>query len=132
MGHKISNFSIYPRFPGVLDPDEKRRLSTENSKLVVYHKIYYLFLTFLDQDEKRGHATTRFLGKGGAKAPPLFFKGGAFLRKGGGQIFFVRPLPQKLILHHIDTFLMQVSWIGSKRFVPPRSHSFTGAFRDQN
>ena len=52
------------------------------------------------------HATTRLLRRGG----------GAFLRKGGGgQIFFVRPLLQKLILHHIDTFVMQVSWIGSKQ-----------------
>ena len=60
------------------------------------------------------HATTRFLRKGGAKAPPFIFqRGGLFEKRGGGQIFFVRPLPQKLILHHIDTFLMQVSWIGS-------------------
>ena len=34
------------------------------------------------------HATTRFLRKGGAKAPPLFFEGGAFFRKGGGAKFF--------------------------------------------
>ena len=45
-------------------------------------------------------------GKGGG--------GGLFKKRGRGQIFFVRPLPQKLILHYIDTFVMQVSWIGSK------------------
>ena len=31
LGHEICNFSLYPRFSGVLDPDEKRRLSIENS-----------------------------------------------------------------------------------------------------
>ena len=63
----------------------------------------------------QSHATTRFLRKGGAKAPPLLFKGGAFLRKGGAKFFSSVHLPRKLILHHIDTFVMQVSWIGSKQ-----------------
>ena len=49
-----------------------------------------------------------FYGKGGRRPPFIF-------QRGGGQIFFVRPLLQKLILHHIDTFVMQVSWIGSKQ-----------------
>ena len=30
VGHKILNFSLYPRFPEELDPDVKRRLSIEN------------------------------------------------------------------------------------------------------
>ena len=74
-----------------------------------------------------------FYGKGG-QGPPFIFQrgGGGLFEKRGGQIFFVRPLPQKLILHHIDTFIMQVSWICSKRFVLPRSHSFTGAFQAHN
>ena len=33
------------------------------------------------------HATTRFLRKGGAEAPPKLFKGGAFLRKRGAKFF---------------------------------------------
>ena len=61
------------------------------------------------------HATTRFLRKGGGQGPPLTFQRGGLFEKRGGQIFFVRPLPQKLILHHTDTFVMQVSWIGSKQ-----------------
>ena len=58
-----------------------------------------------------------FYGKGGPRPPPLYFsKGGLFEKRGGGQNFFVCPLPQKLILHHIDTFVMHaVSWIGSKQ-----------------
>ena len=56
-----------------------------------------------------------FYGKGGPRPPPLYFlKGGPFWEK-GGPIFFVRSLPQKLTLHHIDTFVMQVSWLGSKQ-----------------
>ena len=67
---------------------------------------------------KPWHATTRFLGKGGGPRPPLYFLKGAFLRKGGGPKFFSsvhRSIAAKLILHHIDTFVMQVSWIGSKQ-----------------
>ena len=111
-------------------------LSAQES-FVPFHDISFVLESSIERSSFLGnfrlyHATTRFLRKGGAKAPPLFFKGGAFLRKGGAKFFFVRPLPQKLILHHIDTFLMQVSWIGSKRFAPPCSHSFTGAFHDHN
>ena len=57
---------------------------------------------------------TLFTERGG-QGPPLTFQRGGPFEKRGGQIFFVRPLPQKLILHHIDTFVMQVSWIGSKQ-----------------
>ena len=56
---------------------------------------------------------TLFTERGG-QGPPFIFQRGGLFEKRGGQIFFVHPLPQKLILHHIDTFIMQVSWRGSK------------------
>ena len=36
------------------------------------------------------HATTRFFRKGGALAPPLFFKGGGAISEKGGAKFFSR------------------------------------------
>ena len=57
---------------------------------------------------------TLFTERGG-QGPPFIFQRGGLFEKRGGQIFFVHPLPQKLILHHIDTFVMQVSWLGSKQ-----------------
>ena len=57
-------------------------------------------------------------GGGGLRPPPFIFQrggGGLFEKRGGGPNLYVRPLPQKLISHHVDTFVMQVSWIFSKK-----------------
>ena len=47
VGHKIYNFSLYPRFPGELDP-----YNVHIAK-IIYRKLCYLFLAFIDLDEKR-------------------------------------------------------------------------------
>ena len=89
--------------------------SKAECKISNNHSINQLYFTVLSLICMLLHA---FYGKGGPRPPFIFQRGGLFEKRGGGggQIFFVRPLPQKLILHHIDTFVMhEVSWIGSKQ-----------------